>query len=243
MGAIESSPQDGQNRLSRAQEYLKPIVYGGNDGIVTTFAIVAGFAGASAEGAAGFGVLAILVFGLANLMADAVSMGLGEFLSGRSHHQLYEAERTREQRRLEASGGNPESIAAILQARGLSAADAREAAAILARSPALAADLRMTYETNIADPGGTSPAANGLITFASFVAMGILPLLPYFFLPATDLSFRLSVGATFGALVLLGLLRWSATGERLARSVGETVLVGGVCALVAYLVGALVVAF
>lgn len=233
----------GPRRLTGAQEYLKPIVYGGNDGIVTTFAIVAGFAGANAEGAAGLGVLAILVFGLANLFADAVSMGLGEFLSGRSHRELYEAEHRREQRRITASGGDPDGIATILQGRGLTAPDAREAAAILARSPPLAADLLMAYDTNIADPSGTSPAVNGLITFTSFVTFGVLPLLPYFFLPATALSFRLSVAATFAALVLLGLLRWSATGVRLARAVGETVLVGGICALVAYVVGAVVAAF
>jgi len=76
-------------RFGRVQTFLKQIVFGGNDGIVTTFAIVAGFAGARAEGAAEIGAIAVLVFGLANLFADGVSMGLGEFLSLRSKHDLY----------------------------------------------------------------------------------------------------------------------------------------------------------
>ena len=230
----------GNHRLSRAQEFLKPIVYGGNDGIVTTFAIVAGFAGARAEGAAELGVLAILVFGLANLFADAVSMGLGEFLSGRSQRDLYHAQRGRELRSIEAGNGGPDGVAGILRDRGLGPEDARQAAAILARSPNLVADLRMTYELNMADPRSASPAADGLITFLSFVVLGVLPLLPYFFLPADTLTFRLSVLATFAALAALGLLRWSATGDSLPRAVTETVLVGGTCALVAYLVGGLV---
>ena len=72
------------HNLGQVQEFLKQIVYGGNDGIVTTFAIVAGFAGAQSEGTAQIGAIAVLLFGLANLFADAVSMGLGEFLSTRS---------------------------------------------------------------------------------------------------------------------------------------------------------------
>ncbi len=165
-------PRRGNRHLSRTQEFLRPMIYGGNDGIVTTFAIVAGFAGAKAEGAVELGVLAILV-----------------------------------------------------------------------RSPELVADLALTYERNLADPSSARPAADGLMTFLSFVVMGAVPLLPYFFLAPTETTFRLSVAATGAALVALGLLRFSATEEGLARSVGETVIVGGICALVAYGVGAAVASF
>ena len=136
--------------------------------------------------------------------------------------------------------GAADGVGAILRERGLSEADAAAAAAILKRSPDLVADLHMTYRMNMADPRSARPAANGLFTFLSFVILGIVPLVPYFFLEPTDLTFRLSVAATGTALAALGLLRWSATGDGMLRSVAETVLVGGVCALVAYLVGALV---
>ncbi len=241
IGAAPGVSAEEPRRLRRAQEYLRPIVYGGNDGIVTTFAIVAGFAGAQAEGAAEIGVLAVFVFCMANLLADAVSMGLGEFLSGRSQRDLYRAEHGRELRRIEAgTAADRGGLQAILVERGLSEGDAAEAAAILHRSPRLAADLRLVYALNIPDPEGTSPAANGLTTFASFVGLGIVPLLPYFVLPPDPVAFRLSILATFGALAALGLLRWWATRENLMRSVAETVLVGGLCALVAYLVGAVI---
>lgn len=227
--------------LGRTQEFLRQIVYGGNDGIVTTFAIVAGFAGAQADGMAQIGGIAVLVFGLANLLADAVSMGLGEFLSGRAQRDLYTVQRNSEMNEI---AQNPEQeqaeLLVILQQRGLCPQDADAISRILSRNPGMMADLMMTYEFGMQDPDEDNPAVNGLITFASFIVFGAVPLLPYFLRPADDLTFQLSVLATGGALVALGLLRWNATGERPLRSVGETVLVGAICALVAYGVGVIV---
>ncbi|MEO3415310.1 VIT1/CCC1 transporter family protein [Roseovarius sp. CAU 1744] len=224
--------------LGRTQEYLKQIVYGGNDGIVTTFAIVAGFAGAAAEGVAQIGGLAVLVFGLANLFADAVSMGLGEFLSLRSQHDLYRSRRESELREIMR---NPQQeqmeLFEILRQRGLPAGEADTTAAILARHPEMMADLMMTYEFGMQDPDEENPALNGLFTFGAFVVFGAIPLLPYFIYEPTGRTFMMSLATTFSALVALGLLRWNATGEKLLRSVGETVLVGTVCALVAFAVG------
>lgn len=226
------------HKLGRIQEFLKQIVYGGNDGIVTTFAIVAGFAGAAAEGVAQIGGLAVLVFGLANLFADGVSMGLGEFLSARSQADLYRARRSSELREI---AHDPEQermeLFEILRQRGLPPGEADTTTQILARHPEFMADLMMTYEFGMSDPDEERPAINGLFTFGSFVIFGAVPLVPYFLLDATDRTFALSVLATLLALMSLGLLRWNATGERLARCVGETVLVGTICALVAFAVG------
>lgn len=227
--------------LGKVQEFLKQIVYGGNDGIVTTFAIVAGFAGAQADGVAQIGGVAVLVFGLANLFADAISMGLGEFLSMRSQHDLYRNRRTSEMQEIARDPDHERAeLIMILEQRGVPADEAGAMATIVARHPALMADLMMTYEFGMLDPDEDSPALSGLITFLSFVFFGAVPLIPYFLLEPTQETFWLSVGATGAALVALGIVRWSATGERLLRTVGETVLVGTVCAIVAYAVGAIV---
>src|SRR6056297_2362312 len=192
------------HRLNRTQEFLKQIVYGGNDGIVTTFAIVAGFAGAQAEGVAQIGGLAVLVFGLANLFADAVSMGLGEYLSLRSQHDLYRARRAAELREIRE---NPEQermeLFEILRQRGMPAGEADTAASILTRHPPIMADLMMTYEFGMQDPDDESPILSGLSTFASFVVFGAVPLVPYFLLEPMQQTFVLSVASTFGALVAL----------------------------------------
>jgi len=232
------APAPTYPRLGRVQEYLKQIVYGGTDGIVTTFAIVAGFAGAQAEGVAEVGAIAVLLFGLANLFADGVSMGLGEFLSLRAQHDLYRARRAEERRR---SRDTPDQqgtrLTEILRGKGLSPQDAAEASGIFTRHPDVMAEMILAEETGLRDPDGESPARNGSFTFAAFITFGAVPLIPYLLLDATPATTRLSILATGVALVLLGLLRWHASGERLWRSVGETVLVGTVCAVVAFGVG------
>lgn len=227
-----------EHRVSPLQDYIRQIVYGGNDGIVTTFAVVAGFAGLAAEGTAEVGVVAVLLFGLANLFADATAMGLGEFLSARSEQDVYRDIRAKERREIDE---NPESEIAetveILEARGVSPPDAAEMAAILSRNPEMMADFMMQYEIGLADPTGETPWLNGIATFGSFVVLGAVPLVPYFVMGAGTAVFATSCAATMGALVALGLLRWRVSTESFARCVGETLLVGSACAVVAFAVG------
>jgi VIT1/CCC1 family predicted Fe2+/Mn2+ transporter len=227
-----------EHHISRFGEFIKQIVYGGNDGIVTTFAIVAGFAGAGAEGVAQIGGLAVLLFGLANLLADGAAMGLGEFLSARSEHDVYNSIRQKEVYEIEH---NPEMERAetleILIAKGMTITDAKAMADILQKYPDYYADFMMTYEIGMSDPHGESPALNGLATFCAFIMFGIIPLLPYFVFEPVVSTFYLSVFATFSALTILGLLRYMVVRQNILRCVGEIVLVGGVCAAVAYAVG------
>lgn len=239
--ATQPAKRGGPSALARTQDHLKQLVYGGNDGIVTTFAIVAGFAGAGAEGVAQIGALAVLVFGLANLFADAVSMGLGEFLSMRSQNDLYHQRHATQIRQIESDPATERrQMAGLLRARGLSGPEADTAAGVLATHPPLMADLTLSWGYGMQAPEDANPALNGVMTFLSFVVFGAVPLSPYFLMAPTQTTFYLSAGMTLLALVALGLLRWIATRDRLRRSVAETVAVGSVCALVAYAVGWLV---
>ena len=227
-----------EHHISAFAEFIKQIVYGGNDGIVTTFAVVAGFAGAGAEGAAQVGGVAVLLFGLANLFADGAAMGLGEFLSARSEHDLYREIRKKEAHEIKH---NPdmEKLEAIeiMMDRGYSKEDATTVVEIMEKYPEHYADFMMAYEIEMANPEGESPALNGLATFSAFIFFGAIPLIPYFILEAAPRTFTLSIIATFTALTLLGILRYLVVRNSIFRSVGETVLVGGVCAVVAYCVG------
>lgn len=236
--ATYQAHKHNEHRIGGLQEYLKQLVYGGNDGIVTTFAIVAGFAGAGLEGAAQIGGIAVLLFGVANLLADASAMGLGEFLSSRSEKDAYNAARDGELHEIKT---NPDferqETFEILAEQGITGKDAEAMTEILMRHPEFLADLMMQYELGMPDPSAENAALNGLATFLSFIVFGVIPLLPYFILEPDALTFNLSVAATFAALVALGLLRWKATNETMLRCVGETVLVGGICAIVAFGVG------
>src|SRR3989344_5605439 len=104
----------------------REIVYGGTDGIVTTFAVVGGFAGAQTDVNA-IPIVVVLLFGLANLFADGTSMGLSNFLSIRSGQDVYNAERAREMNEVKT---NPkaefEETIEILRDKGFSKKDAEE---------------------------------------------------------------------------------------------------------------------
>lgn len=233
--------RDAVRQIGPLREFLGQIVYGGNDGIVTTFAIVAGFAGARADGTATIGAVAVLLFGLANLFADAVAMGLGEFLSDRSQRKVFLNQRRAEiQRAKRDPAGSAQAMSELLRSRGLDARDAGTMSAILARNPTLMAEMMLHYDLGLTDPGSGSPVGRALVTFGSFVVLGAIPILPYMLEEPSDATFRASVAATVLALALLGILRWRGTGERFGRAMAETLLVGLTCAAVAFAVGALV---
>jgi len=230
-----------EHNLGPVSEFLREIVYGGHDGIVTTFAVVAGFAGAGAEGPEVVGGIAVLLFGLANLFADAASMALGAFLSARSESDIYRATREKE---MDEIRDNPAAeraeIYEILRARDVAEDDIAAFAALYRRNPELMADFMMQNEIGMNDPTDGSPAKNALATFLSFLFFGAIPLIPYFLRDPDDTAFHLSIIATLTALVLLGLLRWKVTIESVWRCIAETVSVGTICAVIAYIVGVLV---
>jgi len=227
-----------EHEIGALQEFLKQIVFGGNDGIVTTFAIVAGFAGAGAEGALQIGSIAVLLFGVANLLADATSMGLGEFLSSRAERDLYVSHREKELHEIKHNAEyERQEVLDILKQHNVQRDDAIIMADVLQRNPEMMADFMMNYELGMADATGDNPAVKGFFTFIAFIIFGVVPLLPYFMFEAVPATFNYSVIATFFALVTLGLLRWYATTVNVWRCVIETVFVGSICAVVAFAVG------
>jgi VIT1/CCC1 family predicted Fe2+/Mn2+ transporter len=79
------------NVFGLAQHYMRDLVYGADDGVITTFAVVAGVTGGTLE------PIAILVLGIANLLADGLSMGVGNYLGIRSDERVREAQQLPEQ--------------------------------------------------------------------------------------------------------------------------------------------------
>lgn len=222
--------------------YFKEVIYGGIDGIITTFAVVAGFSGAALanDEATQLSFLIVLLFGLANLFADGVSMGLGNFLSVRSEQDLYKEARNKE---TEEVRNNPEAeyeeTITILMQKGFTEEDATTMADIYRHNEEYWVDFMMNHELELADPRGDNPAVNGLITFTSFLIFGCIPLMPFIVFSSGDPEtvFIYSVIGTFSALVALGLLKWKVVGSKLVYSLAEVLLVGGAAATVAYFVG------
>lgn len=87
----DSTHVEPRTALGVAQHYIRDLVYGANDGVITTFAVVAGVTGGTLE------PIAVLVLGVANLLADGLSMGVGNYLGIRSDERVREAQRLPEQ--------------------------------------------------------------------------------------------------------------------------------------------------
>src|SRR3989344_3507241 len=127
--------------------YLKEIVYGGSDGIVTTFAVVAGFTGAQSQTINQYPVIIVLIFGFTNLAADAFSMGLGNVLSIFADKDVYKTEKDKE---LYEIRNNPEfekkETIYILKKKGFTEDQAKKITEIYASNPMYWADFMMMYE-------------------------------------------------------------------------------------------------
>ena len=237
-----SEKNSTKRKNSAVANYFKEIIYGGIDGIVTTFAVVAGFFGAafSTDTTAQISFMVVLLFGLANLFADAASMGLGNFLSVRSEKDLYYSKRKEEGRAIvENTEIERQKTITLLQEKDFSDQDAQTLANLYTKNNSYWVDFLMQHERELSDPRGEKEIFTGLATFFSFMVFGAIPLLPFILQKEGDAltAFLLSIVGTFAALTALGLLKWRAIGTRFWSSLLEVVLVGGVAAVLAFVVG------
>lgn len=233
-----------EHKQSAVASYFKEVIYGGIDGIITTFAVVAGFSGAalSNDATTQLTFLVALLFGLSNLFADGISMGLGNFLSVRSDQDLYRSTRRKEAKEIqEHTEYEFQETITILMRHGYSEEDARTMALLYQKNENYWVDFMMNYEVKMPDPRGESAVFTSIATFLSFVAFGIIPLVPFMAMPNAEpsLVFLYSVLGTGSALCLLGVLKWKIVGSSLYKSLFEVLVIGGIAALMAFLVGSL----
>ena len=229
-----------EHNVSPLSTYLKEIVYGGNDGIITTFAVVSGFSGAQSMSSAPIiPAFTVLLFGLANLFADGASMGLGNFISIRSQQDQYKSEKNKELKEIRNDKKQEtEETKTILMAKGFNLKDAEKITALYSKNDEYWAEFMMKYELELSNPESENPFLTGSATFTSFIFFGFIPLIPYIFLTTTGYNvFFISILFTLGALILLGLLRWYVTKQKAIRSIGEIILIGLLASTIAYFVG------
>ncbi len=227
-----------EHKMSSFSTYLREIVYGGNDGIITTFAVVAGFSGAHAQGNAGLPLMAVLLFGFANLFADGASMALGNFLSTRSEQDVYAGIKAKEMHEIDHNPSiEKEESIEILIRKGFSEKQAEQLVSIYMTNKPYWTSFMMNEELELSNPEGERPVHMALATFFSFVIFGCIPLLPYIFFTGHPSLFLMSVVSTGFAMLLLGILRWRVTLQNVWRSIGENLALGIAAAAIAYFVG------
>lgn len=216
--------------------WLRPVVFGASDGLVSNFALVAGVAGGTT--AVGVGVNAVVLAGLAGLVAGACSMAAGEYVSVASQSELAEAEIELERIELEhRPDAERHELAETFERRGLDPALAAQVAEQLSRDKDAALEVHVREElgVDLHDlPSGVTAAAS---SFASFTVGAVIPLLPYL-LGADTLwpSLVLSLLSLFGVGVLVSRVTvrtWWFSGMR-------QLVLGGAAAGITYVVGSLV---
>lgn len=219
----------------RLGRYIKDVVYAANDGIVTTFAVVAATVGG------GLSPLTILVVGIANLFADGFSMASGDYLGSRSEEDFYAKEEAMERREVrERPDDEREEIRGILSRKGYAGAELEDMVRLISANETMWVDLMMHDELGMQKPGGQSPLHSAALTFMSFVVAGSIPLLPYIFW-GSEAPFSAAIAGTAAALFAVGALRSIFSGRSWIASGAEMLAVGGSAAALSYGIGALLV--
>ena len=213
-------------------EYLGDFVYGANDGIITTFAVVSGAVGA------GLSPLIIVMLGLANLVADGISMGLSNFLSLRSKHSFAQREREREEMEIEKFPDEERrEVHDVVASWGIPEAHIETVVQDIVSDKKRWVDFMMREELGIMEDLNDKPIFHGIATFLAFSLIGALPLLPYLFGVPANLQFVVSVIATGVSLFVVGSLRSTVTNQKWLWGGLEMLAVGSIAASAAYLVG------
>jgi VIT1/CCC1 family predicted Fe2+/Mn2+ transporter len=227
---------EGRHRGSGGNQ-LRAAVLGANDGLVSNLSISMGVAGASQ--ASGH---AVLIAGLAGMMAGALSMAIGEWLSVQSARELYAHQvKVEREELLQVPDEEEEELTLIYQAKGLTAEQARlMSQSIVGGELGRAVDTLAREELGI-DPdelGGSAWVAAGT-SFFLFALGAIIPVLPFVF--ASGLAaVAVSIVVSAAALMLVGAAITVVTGSSVLRTGGRQVLLGMVAAAVTFGLGALV---
>jgi VIT1/CCC1 family predicted Fe2+/Mn2+ transporter len=210
-------------------ETVRDVVIGLSDGLTVPFALAAGLSGAVAS------AHLVVLAGLAEIAAGSIAMGLGGYLAARGDREHYASEKSRE-------GGEvisrPEDEAAEIYEIFEQYSVSREAATpvlhALQQNPTAYVDFMMRFELGLEQPEPGRASRSALTIAFSYIAGGIIPLLPYMLLHDNQTALLISVVVTLFALALFGAVKGRLVGTGAFQSAVQTTLIGGIAAGAAY---------
>jgi len=214
--------------------YLKDVIYGSMDGIVTTFAVVSGVIGASLS------YSVIIILGLANLLADGFSMAIGNYLSTKSeierinkkHQEYHKMVRSEPEAQME-------KLKRIFKEQGFDG-EASDKMIKEITSDKEGWEMFM-LNTKYGEYSHIDPRHTALATFLAFVTAGSIPLIAFVLASFTGFfqthAISVSMVLTGVSLFMVGILKANIIKKHPLRSGLETLLIGGIAALVAFIVG------
>jgi VIT1/CCC1 family predicted Fe2+/Mn2+ transporter len=229
-GAVILSERARIERLSR----IRQLIFGSLDGLLVPLGVISGVAGGTHD------PRAVIVAGVAEAFAGALSMGAGEFISARSEAQVQQTEVAKE---LQAIQRYPvfelDEIAQLLEQEGVSQEDASRIANLLMRYPQSFSKTMVEKELGLPLEVSTVKIPEALTMGASYIIGSIFPLIAYFFLPISA-ALPASFGLTLLALIVVGVIKGKLAHLHLVSSVLEIVVVGSLSALGGYFIGSVI---
>lgn len=208
---------------------LRDTVYGAIDGAVTTFAIVAGVAGA------GLSPFVIIALGLANVFADGFSMAAGNYSGTKAERDNLRRLRAIEENHIATyPQGERRELRHILALKGLSGDTLDQATEEISKDHENWIGLMLEGEYGVSGIQ-PNPLRGALATFIAFLTAGMIPLLPFLF--GMQSAFVVSSVITLAVFFGIGAIKSSWSLAPWWRSGLETLLIGGLAAAIAYWVG------
>ncbi|MBX2828541.1 MAG: VIT1/CCC1 transporter family protein [Flavobacteriaceae bacterium] len=220
--------------LRKYEVYLGEFVYGGIDGCVTTFAVVAGAVGAGLDSSI------IIILGFANLLADGFAMSVGAYLSTKSERDNYRKHKQVEYWEVD---NLPElerqEIREIFAAKGFEGKLLEQVVDVITSDRERWVDVMMKEELGMMEET-KSPIKMGLVTYMAFILIGLIPLLTYvwdYLSPISGNRFLITSLLTAVGFMCIGFLKTYVTETKIWKGVLETLALGAIAASVAYFVG------
>jgi len=224
----------GKRHRSVAGGNLRAAVFGVNDGLVSNASLVMGVAGAGAASES------VLLAGFAGLLAGALSMASGEYVSVRSQREMFEYQIALEREEVaEYPEEEAEELALIYHARGIDLEQARGMSRALLANPQAALDVLAREELGLDPENLGSPWGAATASFLSFALGAILPLLPFVAGLRASAAIMGAAIVTVVALFAVGMILSLFTGRGAWRGALRMVLIGGGAGLISFCVGRL----
>lgn len=213
---------------------VREAIFGAQDGLVSTVAVVSTVAGATHDR------LPVLIAGIASGLAGVLSMAAGEYLSSKSQREIFEAQIVGERMEVHERPGEAEAeIAFLLERDGLPPEEARDVARTFAQHPDVLLKTMVEKELGLAvEPGGGSPLQGALVMGAAFGLGAVVPILPHVLLPPGP-SVIVAVVATLAVLFGIGVVKSRWTHRGWLSSGLEILVIGAIAGVVGYFFGSI----
>ena len=213
----------------KSSDLLRDVVIGMSDGLTVPFALAAGLSGAVDQSSI------IVIAGIAEVAAGSIAMGLGGYLAGKTEQDHYKSEMRREHHEVENLRHKElEETKEFFANIGLSLALQEQATAEIAQDKDRWVDFMMKYELGLDKPDPKRATKSALNIGLSYVAGGIIPLSPYFFITDSNEALKISAIATLICLFVFGFFKSKMTGVNPVWGALKVTLIGAVAAAAAF---------